>query len=117
MKNSTSKQTLPAVKPLLKTPISYYGGKQKLCTEIINRMPAHNLYCEPFVGGAAIFFGKQPAKVEVINDTNKELINFYKVVQDDFVGLEKEIRITLHSRDIHRRANVIYGNPDMFFRD
>lgn len=54
----TTKQTLPIVKPQMKTPISYYGGKQKLCTEIISRMPAHNLYCEPFIGGAAIFFGK-----------------------------------------------------------
>lgn len=110
----TTKQTLPVVKPQMKTPISYYGGKQKLCTEIISRMSAHNLYCEPFIGGAAIFFGKEPAKVEVINDTNKELINFYKVVQEDFVSLEKEIRITLHSRDLHRKANVIYANPDMF---
>ncbi len=110
----TATNPLPKVKPKLKTPISYYGGKQKLCTEIISRMPAHNLYCEPFIGGAAIFFGKEPSKVEVINDTNKELINFYKVVQDDFVSLEKEIRITLHSRDLHRKATVIYTNPDMF---
>lgn len=112
MKTTTTKTPKP--KPTLKTPISYYGGKQKLATEIISRIPAHNLYCEPFVGGAAIFFGKQPSPVEVINDTNKELINFYKVVQDDFVSLEKEIRITLHSRDLHRKANVIYANPDMF---
>ena len=36
------------------------------------------------------------------------------MVQNDFVSLEKEIRISLHSRDIHRRATVIYQNPDMF---
>ena len=112
MRTSTKTQLLK--KPQMKTPISYYGGKQKLCTEIINRIPEHNLYCEPFVGGAAIFFGKEQSKVEVINDTNKELINFYKVVQQDFVSLEKEIRISLHSRDLHRKANVIYKNPDMF---
>lgn len=98
----------------LKTPISYYGGKQKLATTILELIPAHNLYCEPFIGGAAIFFAKKPSAVEIINDTNKELINFYKVVQSDFVSLEKEIAISLHSRDLHRRANVIYDNPDMF---
>ncbi|WP_295794896.1 DNA adenine methylase [Mucilaginibacter sp.] len=49
-----------------------------------------------------------------MNDTNKELMNFYKVVQNDFVSLEKEIRITLHSRDLHRKASVIYNNPDLF---
>lgn len=98
----------------LKTPITYYGGKQKLCTRIIKAIPEHVLYCEPFLGGAAVFFAKQPSKVEVLNDTNRELMNFYKVVQNDYVGLEKEIRITLHSRDLHRKAAVIYNNPDMF---
>lgn len=98
----------------LKTPISYYGGKQKLANKIISLIPKHTLYCEPFLGGAAIFFAKPPSEIEVLNDTNKELINFYRMVQSDFVSLEKEIRITLHSRDLHRKAAVIYNNPDMF---
>lgn len=98
----------------MKTPISYYGGKQKLASTILKLIPEHNLYCEPFVGGAAVFFAKPPSPVEVINDTNKEMINFYKVVQQDFVSLEKEIQITLHSRDQHRKAEVIFSNPDMF---
>lgn len=98
----------------MKTPISYYGGKQKLAATILKLIPEHNLYCEPFIGGAAVFFAKEPSKVEVINDTNKELVNFYRQVQHDFVSLEKEIQITLHSRDLHRKASVIYNNPDMF---
>lgn len=98
----------------MKTPVSYYGGKQKLATTILKLIPEHKLYCEPFVGGAAIFFAKQPSSVEVINDTNRELINFYRVVKEDFTALEKEIRISLHSRDLHRKAHVINGNPDMF---
>lgn len=98
----------------LKTPISYYGGKQKLATKIISVIPEHTLYCEPFLGGAAVFFAKDKSAIEVINDTNKELINFYKMVQQEFVGLEKEIRISLHSRDLHRKASVIYNHPDMF---
>lgn len=98
----------------LKTPISYYGGKQKLASKIISVIPEHVLYCEPFLGGAAVFFAKEASEIEVLNDVNKELINFYRVVQDDFVSLEKEIRITLHSRDLHRKASVIYNHPDMF---
>lgn len=98
----------------LKTPISYYGGKQKLAAKIISLIPKHILYCEPFLGGAAVFFAKEQSQVEVINDTNKELINFYRVVQNEFVSLEKEIRISLHSRDLHRKASVIYNHPDMF---
>nr|WP_121270956.1 DNA adenine methylase [Pedobacter schmidteae] len=98
----------------LKTPISYYGGKQKLAATIVSLIPRHILYCEPFIGGAAVFFAKRPSEIEVINDTNRELVNFYRVAREDFVSLEKEIRISLHSRDMHRKATVIYKNPDMF---
>jgi len=98
----------------LKTPITYYGGKQMMARHILPMIPEHNLYCEPFAGGAAIFFAKPRSEIEVLNDTNRELINFYRVLQNDFTSLEKEINITLHSRDLHRKASVIYNNPDMF---
>ena len=98
----------------MKTPVSYYGGKQKLSSVIIKLIPPHTLYCEPFLGGAAVFFAKQQSEVEVINDTNRELINFYRVVQNDFVGLEKEVRISLHSRLLHKHARVIYDTPELF---
>jgi len=98
----------------MKTPLSYYGGKQNLASRIVKLIPRHNLYCEPFCGGAAIFWAKDVSGVEVLNDTNRELINFYKVVQNDFVSLEKMIRISLHSRAIHRNAKTIYENPDLF---
>lgn len=102
------------IKIQMKPPISYYGGKQNLASTILKLIPAHELYCEPFIGGAAIFFAKEKSPVEVINDTNKEMMNFYRVVQQDYVSLEKEIEISLHSRDLHRKAKVIYANPDMF---
>jgi len=102
------------VKIRFKTPISYYGGKQKLATKILERIPPHRLYSEPFVGGAAIFFAKQPSELEVLNDTNKELINFYRVLQNQYIELEKMINITLHSRSLHKDAAVIYNNPHLF---
>jgi DNA adenine methylase len=97
----------------LRTPISYYGGKQKLASTIVSFIPNHKLYCEPFVGGAAIYFAKQPSKVEVINDTNSELINFYKVVRNRYHELISLIRVTLHSRLQHDDAWVIYNKPHL----
>jgi DNA adenine methylase len=98
----------------MRTPITYYGGKQQMCDKIIPLIPNHLLYCEPFCGGAAIFWAKNPSELEVLNDTNRALTNFYQVVKNDFTSLEKEVRITLNSRDLHRKASVIYNNPDMF---
>jgi DNA adenine methylase len=100
----------------MKTPLSYYGGKQQLAKLILGLIPEHRLYCEPFLGGAAIFFAKEPSKVEVINDTNGEIINFYEVLKRDFTALEKEVSISLHSRKIHKHAEVIYNNPELFDR-
>jgi DNA adenine methylase len=62
----------------LKTPITYYGGKQNLVTTILPLIPNHKLYAEVFVGGGAIFWSKPQSDVEVINDTNREMINFYE---------------------------------------
>lgn len=100
----------------LKTPTSYYGGKQNLVKTIIPLFPKHKLYAEPFVGGGAIFWAKPKSDVEVINDVNRELVNFYEVVQNEFVELEKYIRISLHSRSLHNDATVVYNNPHMFSR-
>ena len=46
-------------------------------SEIATLIPNHKLYAEVFVGGGAIFWSKPKSEIEVINDTNNELINFY----------------------------------------
>ncbi len=102
------------IKINLKTPISYYGGKQMMLKYILPNIPKHESYIEPFIGGGAVFWAKQPSGLEILNDTNKELMNFYEVVKNDFVSLEKTIKISLHSRDLHRQAHIVYTNPDMF---
>jgi DNA adenine methylase len=98
----------------MKSAITYYGGKQKLVSTILPMFPDHILYNEPFCGGAALFFAKEQSEIEVLNDTNTELINFYKVIKQDYVSLHKKINITLHSRRQHKDASVIYNNPHMF---
>ncbi len=98
-------------KPHLKTPISYYGGKQQMLRHILPLIPEHHLYCEPFLGGAAVFFGKIPAPVEIINDLNEELINFYAMAKMRFRELNKLVKATLHSRKTHQRAWAIYCSP------
>jgi DNA adenine methylase len=98
----------------MKTPLTYYGGKQQLAPTIVSLLPPHRIYVEPFVGGGAVFFSKPASPVEVINDINSELVNFYQQAKLNFPLLEQEIRISLHSRDLHRRAKVMYENPDLF---
>ena len=88
----------------MKTPVTYYGGKQQLAARILHLIPPHTVYAEPFIGGAAVFFAKPPSEVEIINDINSEIVNFYEVLQRDFPALQSEINISLHSRKIHSHA-------------
>lgn len=97
----------------LRTPISYYGGKQRLAARILNNIPPHELYVEPFLGGAAIYFAKEACPVEVINDTNQELGNFYKVTKNRLHDLQALVRTTLHSRMAHDDAWCIYNKPHL----
>ena len=95
----------------MKTPITYYGGKQKMLKYILPMMPAHQIYVEPFFGGGAVFFAKKPVKVEFINDHDGEVINFYKVLKEHFPDLKKLIDTTLHSEYQQKEAKNIYLHP------
>lgn len=94
-----------------KTPISYYGGEQRMANLIVSLIPDHKLYCEPFVGGAAVFFVKEPSGVEVINDLNGHVVNFYRICQTHFKKLEKLVKSTPHSRQLHRETKETLKNP------
>lgn len=100
----------------MKTPISYYGGKQTLLKHILPLIPPHKLYTESFCGGCAVLFAKRQADCEVINDINKNLINFYTEAKTNYCELKKVIDSTLHSRDQHRHAVYVCSNPTYFTR-
>jgi DNA adenine methylase len=97
-----------------KTPITYYGGKQTMLKHLLPLIPKHTLYTEAFAGGAALFFAKERSDVEVINDLNGELINFYKVCQTKFDELKDRIQLLMHSRAVHQHAFYVYNNPQFF---
>lgn len=81
---------------------------------LLNMVPEHRLYCEPFFGGGALFFAKPKAEVEVINDANGEVVNFFKVLKTKFTELQKEVQATLHSRLLYKKAMQIYNNPKSY---
>lgn len=67
--------------------VPWLGGKRRLAERLLALFPPHECYVEAFAGGAALFFLRpQPAKVEILNDANGELVNLYRVVQHHVVG-------------------------------
>ena len=95
----------------MKTPITYWGGKQQLVPKLLQLIPEHRQYCEPFFGGGALYFAKHPSEIEFINDINGEMVNFYRVLKRKFDGLKEEINCTLHSEFQHQQAGDIYSDP------
>lgn len=78
---------------------SYYGGKFFLIAAIVAMMPVHTAYVEVFGGSASILLDKKPSKVEVYNDINKEIVNFFYVLRNYPNELIKRLNSTPYSRD------------------
>ena len=98
----------------MRTPITFYGGKARMVNLLLKYIPIHHAYCEPFFGGGALFFSKPKSDVEIINDVNGEVVNFYRVLKTKFIELESEISATLHSRELFNKAKIVYENPELF---
>lgn len=102
-----------------KPPFSYYGGKQRLAPKIIELLPPHMVYVEPYAGSAAVMFRKglpdftdNDHYIEVINDLNGEVINFFRVMQDHALRIALIDRLvwTPHHEEEHRLAQERTGD-------
>lgn len=84
----------------MRSPIVWFGGKGLIARHIVPLLPAHQTYVEPFAGGASVFFAKAPSPVEVLNDLDGGLINFYRVIRDPatFEQFHRFVSLTPHSR-------------------
>lgn len=82
--------------------IPWIGGKRRIADTLLNRFPQHTCYVEVFAGGAALYFMKHPADVEVINDVNGDVINLYRVVQNHLEEFVRQFKWALSSRELFK---------------
>ena len=82
-------------------PLAYIGGKNRLAKKIIALLPEHITYVEPFAGGAQVLFHKPPSNVEVLNDLDFDIVNFFRVCQWHYEELIRYLRYCLASRKLH----------------
>lgn len=66
----------------INSPFRYAGGKFYARKLIIQHIPIHEKYCEPFAGGASIFFAKPKERFNHLNDLDENLILVYKTIRD-----------------------------------
>lgn len=78
--------------------IKTIGGKFYCKEKIINYFPKHTIYIELFSGAAHILFQKDRSTVEVLNDIDKDIYSFFKVLRDNPDELMFKIMTTPYSR-------------------
>lgn len=97
-----TKNSKPIIKPKRKsskekkinTPFGYFGSKNKIASQICTALPPHSCWVEVFCGSAALTLRKYPAQIEVINDIDKEVVNFFEQLRDNHDELCYQIQLT-----------------------
>jgi site-specific DNA-adenine methylase len=85
----------------MRSPIYYFGGKGKMVKNLLPLIPPHKIYVEVFGGGASLLFAKKPSPVEVYNDIDSDLVNFFRVLRDPekFEQFYRKAVLTPYSRE------------------
>jgi DNA adenine methylase len=91
-------------------PIKWLGGKSRLRKQIIERIPEHTCYVEVFGGAAWVLFGKETSKVEVYNDIDGELVNFFRIIKTAHKAFVQAYDWILVSRRLFK--DFINTSPD-----
>lgn len=87
--------------------IPWLGGKRRLADKLIPLFPQHECYVEVFCGGAALYFLRPaPAKVEVLNDINGDLVRLYKVLQNHLEEFIRHFKWSISSRQLFEWAKM-----------
>jgi DNA adenine methylase len=91
----------------MRAPFVWFGGKGRMLAKLMRHVPKGGRpYCEPYMGAASLFFAREPAPVEVLNDIDGDLVNLFRCLQDKatFEELKHRIRYTLYARSEFGRA-------------
>lgn len=96
------------------SPINWFGGKFYMADSIVSLFPPHKIYVEVFGGGAHVLFAKSLSEVEVYNDIDEGLINFFKILRDKEKSqeLHRLLQLTPYSRKEFSDCNSTYKEGD-----
>lgn len=85
----------------MNSPFRYAGGKFYARKLILEHIPTHTNYCEPFAGGASVFFAKQKARRSHLNDLDKNLMMVYRIIRDRPEDLISFLEGTPATKELH----------------
>lgn len=90
----------------MKAIFPYFGAKNNAAGWLVSLFPEHRVYLEPYAGSAAVLFAKPPSRHEIINDRNRALVTFFRVLREQPDDLEAVLRLTPYARDEYLAAKL-----------
>lgn len=81
----------------------YIGGKTNIANWILDHLPDHHVYVEPFGGAAAILLNKPRSQIEVYNDVDGDVVHFFDVARDRPEELIEWVRRAPFAEELHDR--------------
>ncbi|MBC4285581.1 DNA adenine methylase [Klebsiella quasipneumoniae] len=67
---------------MIKSPIKWAGGKTRVMPQLLKHLPKDDCLIEPFVGSGTVFMNTEYRRY-VLCDSNRALINFFRVLTSD----------------------------------
>lgn len=74
--------------------LRYRGSKWLLAKWIISYFPRHECYVEPFGGAAAVLLRKPRSWLEIYNDKDGQVVNYFRVLREKTDDLVRAIELT-----------------------
>lgn len=90
----------------MKPPVPYYGAKGRLAKRIVRFMPNHRVYIEPFFGSGAVLFEKAPRPIEIVNDLDGNVVNFFTMLRTRRDELAEVCFLTPYAREEFDAADL-----------
>lgn len=103
----------------INSPFRYAGGKFYARKLIMQHIPQHSIYVEPFAGGASIFFAKPKAQSNWLNDADEELMNCYLIIRDypkDLINRLKDEKASKERHTYYKKEYKTVTELDMAVR-
>jgi len=92
---------------------AYPGSKTTYAGWIIDHIPEHTQYIEPFGGAASVLVAKPRSELEVYNDLNGDCVEFFRAVRDKPDELKHWVENTPYSRQLFNEYVESYPDwPD-----
>jgi DNA adenine methylase len=92
--------SLPITRPALR----YFGGKFREGKWVIGHFPIHECYVEPFGGAASVLLQKSISPLEVYNDLDSGVVNFFRVLRERPAEFIRAVQLTPMSREEYNLA-------------